>query len=309
MAEAVTFHIGYHKTGTTFLQRAVFVPGFGFNSLMSHDDVARFITDPDRLDFSPREARAQIARRMAGSNLAPVVSSEMLCGNPYDGSREAADFAHRIHEIAPDARILITIREQKSSIKSTYMQYIHRGGTLPIERFLQPKYEIDFHYFSVRRFFYDRLVAHYMDLFGARNVLVVAQEEVIADARAALRRILAFAGADPSLADDRDIPGRVWESPPEAAAPLLRHINKFRRGAVKPEVAVNLGPLARTAYRGTSYVARRPGVKRWLKSVRPVSGRVSRFHGTGFAESNARLQALIGDDLDLSAYGYEMPPA
>ncbi len=308
MSDTVTFHVGYHKTGTTYLQKAIFKSDFGFNPLLSHDEVARLIMDPDRLDFSPNVAREEIRKRTQASPLVPIVSSEMLCGNPYNGSREAADFANRIHEIRPDAKVLITIREQKSSIKSTYLQYINRGGTLPVRRFLQPERELNFYYFSVRRFFYDRFVRHYMDLFGAENVLVVAQEQMNQDLDAVLRSIMTFTGADPSVLERTQMPERVWVSPHEAIAPVLRTINYFRKGAVKPEVALNLGFVANPAFHKASSMSRSPTLRGLLKNRRPVSDAVEEIFGGSFAESNARLQSLIGDRVDLSAYKYEMPP-
>src|SRR5258708_38125999 len=87
-------HPGFHKTGTTFLQREIFTDQRLFRLLWGHEEVHRYVIGPHELDFDPRAGRDAIAvLRSAGApapGLIDVVSSETLCGTPFFGSRESA---------------------------------------------------------------------------------------------------------------------------------------------------------------------------------------------------------------------------
>ena len=92
-------HVGYHKTATTWMQASLFRPHHGFAPILDHDDVFRLITAPHGLVFDPSAAAAdEIAARTyaAPPNLVPVISSEILSGQPFFGGRESDAFAERL---------------------------------------------------------------------------------------------------------------------------------------------------------------------------------------------------------------------
>jgi hypothetical protein len=90
-AESIEPEILFHKTGTTWLQRRVFMPQQGFQQAMGHQEVRDLITGPSRFDFNPGPARSFLTQsqqpdtQVATSQL--VVSSERLYGNPFSGNR------------------------------------------------------------------------------------------------------------------------------------------------------------------------------------------------------------------------------
>src|SRR3546814_11024198 len=70
-------------------------------------------------------------RRSAGTKAAiDVISNENLVANPFFGARESKVFVQRLHAIAPEAKILLTVRRQAAAMRSLYQQYIKRGGSL-----------------------------------------------------------------------------------------------------------------------------------------------------------------------------------
>lgn len=306
-SEKILFHIGYHKTATTWMQREFFQDRVGFHQVLAPDQLAELITDPPAFDFDPGAVQDAIRHGLDRSGLVNVVSNETLCGNPFYGGREGPLFAQRIKAVAPQARILVTIREQKKAIASTYMQYISRGGSLPPAEFFAGATEkYGYYYFDFRHFLYDRLIAQYMELFGKGEVLVVTLESFIRDPESVLGSIARFAGVDPAAASRARPRRRVGESPVEAVAPILRRVNHLRRGAAKREVFLDLGGLSDALYRVTHRLGRDPRLKRWLEDRQPVSSVVrERFQGR-FGESNLRLQRLLGNMVDLAADGFEM---
>jgi len=313
-APAPLIHIGYHKTGTTWLQEVALRPRLGFQPLMTHEEVWREILRPNDAAFRPGAVRALLAGRIRAaeaSGLAPVISSELLCGHPFYGGHEGPGALLRLHAIAPEARILVSIREQIGALVSTYMQYLSRAGSLPARRFFAPGHPVPgYRAFDPSHFAYDERIAWAQSLFGAARVHVVTQEELAADPVALAARLAAIAGVPPPSAAALDAPRR-GESPAEAVAGLLRRINHARSGPAKPETPLDLGPAAALAARAVGHLARLGPVKRRLARWRPVRAEAERLFAGQFGESNRRLQGLVGAVPDLAALGYDVaaPPA
>jgi hypothetical protein len=296
-------HIGYHKTGTTWLQRVLFQPEFGYSPIMEHAEVFTRLVRPHNLTFDPAPVRDAIEGRRGAGEVGSVdlISSEILSGNPLLGGRESDVYAQRLKRVAPNARILITIREQMRALTSVYMQYLLRGGTLSPKAFFADEPEIGYVAFAPEHLEYHRLVALYRDLFGPENVLVATQESLAADSLAFAERLAAFAGVRRKI-DLAKLPTeRMSPSAPEFATPLLRRINHFRSGPAGLGPVFDLGPVSAFAYRATGALGRRLD---WpaLKKFRPVSDEVARRFTGRYADSNSELKAMLGDRIDLSKY-------
>ncbi len=146
MVANLILHVGYHKTATTWMQRKLFVPAHGFRQLASHRDVFDHVVRPRGFDFNP-DAMRELIDRAASALMpreVPLISSEILSGHPFQGGREGDVFATRLHRIAPEAKILISIRSQRQILPSVYMQYVLRGGTMPPDRFFAGEDEIGY---------------------------------------------------------------------------------------------------------------------------------------------------------------------
>lgn len=303
--QAVLFHIGYHKTGTTWLQMRLFRPAHGYAPLhediyATHGAVFEHVTRPHRLAFDAAAAQGVLVDRPVPDGLVPVISSEILSGHPFWGGRDSADFAKRIRAIAPDARILITIRAQIPAIASVYMQYVRRAGTLSPARFFDGSRVLGYDGFDPVHFEYHRLVALYQDLFGAERVRVMTQEALAADPAAYVASLARFCGADETLT----IPSTTREgaSESEAAIPFLRRINHFTFDGANPSPVINLGPLSNLAYRGTGWAFRKLKAKKII-TARPVTKEAARrFKGRYAASNRALLEMCEGLDLP----GYEI---
>ena len=301
---AVLFHVGYHKTGTTWMQRRLFRAAHGFAPFgedidETHRAVFAHVTKPHRLAFDAPAARSALLGRFAGGTggRVPVVSSEILSGHPFWGGRDSADFAERLHAIAPDARILLTIRAQIPAIASVYMQYVRRGGTLSPARFYDGARVLGYDGFDPVHFEYHRLVAHYQALFGADRVKVMTQEALAADPAAFVAGLAAFTGAPAAPVPSTQ---REGASESEAATPILRRINHFVFDGANPSPILDLGPLSAGAYRGTGWAFRRlKGAG--LATGRPVTAEAKRRFAGRFAASNRALAEMCAG-LDLPGY-------
>lgn len=303
-------HIGYHKTGTTWLQRVLFRPEYGYRHIMDHGDVFRWFLRPHGLDFDAAATLAHVTalRGQGDPGLVDVISSEILVGNPHFGGRESDAYARRLKAAAPDARILITLREQLRASTSEYMQYIARAGAMKPANYFADDPVDGYAKFTAEHFEFHRLVGLYRDLFGPTNVLVMTQEALAKDGVAYARRLGEFAGVTKPGDLERLDTAPTSPSAAEFAAPILRRINHFRVGPTGPDPFLDLGPLSAFAYRVVHWLSRRALAKQLFGGYQPVTTVVKRRFTGRFNDSNRELKAMLGDSVDLSAYP-SSPPA
>lgn len=304
MTPRLLLHIGYHKTATTWMQTRLLQPVHGFAQLASHEEIFLRVGQPHGLQFSPEPMQSLIAARLKdlAPTHVPVISSEVLSGHPFFGGRGSDVYAHRLKAIAPQARILISIRSQLKILPSVYMQYIQRGGTMSAARFFKGTDVPGFFGFRAEHFEYHRLIGLYRDLFGAESVHVMTQESLQQDQEKACADLAAFCEAKDYTGLSAQARAPHGLSYPEYAAPLLRRINQTQRSPMTPAPALPFGETPNLLYRGTGYVLRQPRIKRLLRDARPVSAYVKDHFAGRFDDSNRALAQMLGDQVDLSRY-------
>jgi hypothetical protein len=313
---SVLIHIGYHKTGTNWLQRRLFSdPSTGYRWLGkrpgSHP-VRRFVRDRP-FEFDPDGVRAALRPLIAeaeGAGLLPVLSLERLSGSALSGGYDSVRIADRLHQVFPGGRILVVVREQRSMVVSTYKGYVQQGGAAPLEHFLEGRRSATFRVpgFDPAYLEYDGLIAHYRGLFGPDNVLALAFEQFVEDGRGFVERIASFAG--------RPVPANVLDRLPYGHRENVRTTSALTLSLVRrlnqlaPPTDVNPAPLleSRGAARLADRLVRRdPLRRRSVGADERLRRAVEEWAGDRFAASNARLSVLLGVDLD--RYGWGVGPS
>lgn len=299
MAAQLLLHVGYHKTATSWMQQRLFVPEHGYRQVARHAEAWKHVVGVHGLLFDPDPMKQAIRRGMSElrDGEVPVISSEILSGHPFFGGMSSDVFAQRLKRIAPDARILISVRHQRRMLTSVYMQYLSRGGTVSPEVFFEGDPDLGFYGFRPEHFEYHRLVALYHDLFGVENVHVISQESLARDIDEASLALARFAGNDrfqSVLPTHRSV---YAPSYPEYAVPLLRRINKFQKSVLTPAPTIRIGTTPKGLYRLVGAAMRRPPFSTLLKGSRPVSDYVERHFSGRFDDSNRQLMAMIGQEL------------
>lgn len=115
----IILHLGFSKTGTTFLQKKI------FNNL---EDINYLYHPYNILEMCIEENR-----------------TNLLSGERFSVSHpHFVDFCDRyvvldyLHKLFPEARIIIGFREESSWLKSCYNQYVKaQGGDITFEEYLQ----------------------------------------------------------------------------------------------------------------------------------------------------------------------------
>ncbi len=197
------FHIGYHKTATTFLQRFLFE---------AHPDVfhrvkQRAIHDalilPGPLNFEIDQARAFVQSeidRARAANQVAVFSNERLSGSFNNGGYDVLDIMQRIAACDDQAHILLVIREQRGMLRSLYSQYVRAYGCCSLEEFLSGQHTThNKELFQPWKLEYHRLIDACQQQFGADRLTVLPYEWLKRKPDALLNAVLDAADIGPGV--------------------------------------------------------------------------------------------------------------
>lgn len=305
-------HIGFHKTGSTWLQAELFHRDSQDFVPLSRDGHPKylgshFIRDEEGYLLSSfviqseriRGEVADLLEALGSDDRIPVVSNERLSGTPYSSAFDARLIADRIHAALPNARILIVVREQCSMILSTYLQYLQVGGVDRLSKFLDRRYDGHQPGFSPNTLKYDGLVAHYHNLFGRERILTLPYELLSRDPAALVARISRFV--------DRPLPF--------ANEQLSKRHNVAKKDWVRrrlPEVNFLARPSSVNAHSPLHVSGFNRAVdwtNRWITRFARVDDsslkrQVREWVEDRYCASNRALSELMGEDL--SQYGYRL---
>lgn len=302
----VIFHVGYIKTATTFLQETVFSGQFGDLELAAQKNtrselVHNFITS-DNYTFNSDKTRKyldSISSLVRNSGKTPVWSEEMLLGNPPSSIYDGFCVAKKIKAVYPEAKILITIREQKSIALSIYKEYVLGGGRLSIKKFIGPRSELKSFKPILRREFllYDLAIKNYIDLFGRDNVLVLPQEMLFLEQSNYMDSLRRFTASNIT----HNVPRmRRHVSEGYSALNLRRYLNRL--------IVKDPNRPGRYGFDMISDKFIRLFDKLSIKTLEEHADKlyrdfISEIYCSYYIESNLKTCDLIG--IDLGRYGYE----
>lgn len=299
MNQTAVFHIGYHKTGTTFLQKNIFEKFSVFNRV-DQFDINRAFIYPGPFHFSLEQARAFVHEKSIGDRI-NVFSNERLSGGPHYGGRDAREIADRIFHTCPNAKIIIVVREQLSAIQSAYMQYVKACGSLSLKEYVAPSTRRDLGSFRKEHFEYHYLVGYYQELFGKDKVLCLPYELMRKDLDLFLRSILSFTGllewqineVVNGISDER-----INAQLNYYQTQIKRYFNPFISADQK-----DLGGTFKSGIMSTSFSAVNFLAGKLVSASRHQKKKAAQFEFLSdhfkdyFQESNIQLQGLTGIDL------------
>ena len=260
-------HIGYHRTGTSFLQTELF-------PLIPASAMTQYLDEAERIAADP-------TLRLA------IMTAEDLSS---DLERDRPELAHELAQKIPGARILIGIRSQYAIMRGFYHLHVKGGATEDYKTFVQAR--------CGRLFNYMRMVDAYRTSFGNENVMVLPHEDLLRDPLRTMAALLKFVGADPGLAA-KVINRRVKPSAGDATMRILRVRNRM----IAPLRELLPKAHSQIVYRGlpgARIIDRLLGKRLRL----PMDDVRSMIHAA-YAEGNARLFTSLG--LNGADYDYPLP--
>jgi hypothetical protein len=305
----VLVHVGFPKALSSWLQKQWFKPENGFLTVMDPVAVQLKLIDPTPFNFNPGLAVSDVSQTLDSSpaGLVPVITSEALSGNMYCGGFNARECIDRVAEIAPEARVLLVVREQRQLIRSLYKSLVTWGMPHSIDRLLDPAEPRLSPQFNLDFLRYDQRLAYYQQCFGVDRVKVLIYESFEQDPVEFLRQLAAFAGISERFSDrceQAPVQRRVNAGQTLANLYLERWRNYFflsgpfnYSGLFQPSDESWKKRVVR------SKRSRLPGfTDGWFEAG--FSHKVEQRTRGEFAQSNRRLQEMTG--LALSDYGYEL---
>lgn len=309
----LTFHLGLHKTGSTWLFKRLIAPHDGktLRSINAQNEAHAAFIKPAIGYYTPGHAHAALApvvRAAQDGGLPIVIRNEALAGQPTGGRVPRELLALRIRRAFPRAKVILTIREQKSLILSMYGQYVRAGNSSSLQAFLDRAEGKPFP--AVLRwetYDYAAMYQLYSSVFGAANVCILPMEASVRDVEASAAQLGAFIGADIPVDDATAAVTPANSTWSWRALNLARHLNKLipqdSRGLRTPgKLGVKLAPA--------SMGARMNRLEQKLGTASnrgPIKATVARAVGDYYAASNTRFAAASG--IDVGALGYDTEDA
>ncbi|HSE91089.1 MAG TPA: hypothetical protein VLJ79_33070 [Candidatus Binatia bacterium] len=196
----IFFHLGLHKTGTTFLQREVFpkIDPEMFCFLGKMSSLMKYIIYQDPAYFDAEGIRARILEHAHPQKI-NLISNEDLSGDPLNGGIHRTNILSNLHSCFPNAKVLLFIRKQDDWALSNYLGSIRRGTNLPLRQFYGPALDYEKSAWQRRYpnptlelFRYSPYIRRLKTLFGEDASLILPYEALKVDSDAVVRRLADF---------------------------------------------------------------------------------------------------------------------
>lgn len=293
-------HIGFPKTGSTYLQQEIFPHLGGLDFVDFHTCVKLFedVIYLDNLDYDNNQVASVFESFKSAKTL---FSHEALVGAPFTfKGLNRSQIPGRLKKLG-FGKVIITIRNQVAILDSLYRQYVYQGGVMRINDFLNldGKWNHYLRGFNLDYLSYDQLVLLYQDTFGKENVLVLPQEILQAEEELFLDELQQFIGCyqlHPVTKKNSN------ESLSNLSTNLLRIINHFTFNSQRPNQLITNAIDTKTIKKVFQVILDPYLLKVFSKKksyLRPEQiERVKQY----YASSNLSLDRLV--DFNLEELGY-----
>ena len=181
MAGIKFIHIGHHKSGSTYLQRAFFSKLSSLNTLTEVSftdypelqDLIHQICHKSNLYYDERSVEPALARILDDFD---SVSYEGFVGHGLEKSDglQIEPIARRLHRLCAPCKVLFVIRNQRTFFPSLYKSEVQIGMVAGFEFWMRRKHQ--FALLDWAR--YAPIIELYQSLFGIENVVVVPYERL-----------------------------------------------------------------------------------------------------------------------------------
>ena len=304
----VLFHVGPHKTGTTWLQKRFF-PTLD-NIVYSHDfklTHGAFLI-PRYGEFSVEavaKAFAPLLRKARKSGKPLILSDEALGGRAFGQKYYREVAAYRIKRAFPTAKVLVVSRRQDQILSSLYSEYLRYGNSSTLAAFLdQDTGDSNIHpIIDMGYYEWDKTLRFYQNLFGAEAVSMLPMEKIVENGTyitEALGRLLGIPLTSP---DYDQLQRRERPSLSGWAMTALRLWNHF-----VPHDSRHRSTLHRFSPNSIAWKIDRITPESARKRMALSQNAMIRAQlGNRFVASNRSYAALTG--MDLESLGYHLEPS
>lgn len=204
---SVYIHVGFPKTGSTFLQKIVFKTLHEEGKInyvnYANSSWRKLTLIGCTPSFSLTDEEVLSLRGLLVNGMVNVISDESLVGSVWMKYCNFLNNSSNLQKIYPEAKIIFTIRNHSDLFKSLYAQFHHEGGISKFERMFLKK-EVYNNYWQLlddvkipyETFFYSKMITHYENVFQKKNILVLPFEYLLIDKSVFYTSLLDFVGID-----------------------------------------------------------------------------------------------------------------
>lgn len=221
------FIVGVPRAGTTSLYEYLKdIPGI-YMSPVKEPNYFAIIIVPDNFHFKPIRNEKEYLSLFEG------VKDERIIGEASANYLADPEAPKLIHEISPNAKILISLRDPIERLFSHYLMYVKSGLTkLSFDDAIgkelnggidpsKPKIQLD-------TGLYFKNVKTYLDIFGSKQVKILIFEEFVQQPKKAVQEILEFLNIKSDLDNFSGEAHNVFASPRGAIARYLLSTESIR---------------------------------------------------------------------------------
>jgi hypothetical protein len=308
MPSGVFLHIGAPKSASTTLQRRVLAchpqvhyvgeGGDGWDNVTAAEVAEKMIFSDDL--FFPAAECAQLfaAQRLKAGDRAFIYSNGDIMT-----SRRPTDCARRLHELLPDAKVIIVLRNQFTALASYWANHGAFLKPAPPGHFRRFVALDDWLEWCLRfpfdtpfaNFLYGEIVALYARLWGRERVHLMLFEDFLADPEAFVRRFARLLCIDEEQAAALARGGHERRRNSVRILAWHRFYSRFLWGFELPRILPGRDALLRAWQR---FLASGPAAR--IDIPAHLRARVGKFYASG----NARLVSEW--NLDLARHGYPL---
>lgn len=175
----VYLHLGFHKTATTFMQKAIF-PNLKQVNYIKYGRIKKELGKIRLSKISDMGAENSKYFFKSFNNGKPMlISFEGLSGSPLSPSKRKPqlDILKDLRRVFPesefDVYIIFGIREQVALLTSLYVQFVHHGGVIGPKDFMRGRLKNNG---SLNNFQFHRYIHEVYRLFGEDHTYVMIYE-------------------------------------------------------------------------------------------------------------------------------------
>ena len=291
----VIFHVGHHKTATSWLQSRYFIDHPQINLISNSkapwdDKLLNYLIGSTQRNFNTSRCIKIFNDQLQSDEEDHInmISAERLSGHPFSGGYDSFIIAERIYSCFPKAKIIIVVRNQIDMLRSIYQQLVKEGYLGNFTDFIKSK-RWKGTTFSMDFLEYDLLISKYIELFSEKNVLILVYEDLRKNQQMYLNSISSFLNIEGI--DYRSNDDRVNKSLKNTQIRAMRLINQFRKTELNPFPIIKIhkkfvNGLSRIL--SPCFVFAKPEL---------IENDEIEYIKSYYSESNQRLRKLLSRDL------------
>ncbi|MGB3586078.1 MAG: sulfotransferase [Tunicatimonas sp.] len=304
----VVFHIGWMRTGTTFLQGVFkkqeniqlslknrfisYNPYYSlgrehYRTLVEGSDQHQVVIDSDE-----NYAMGRFKTHLRKKNQQRSYNYKAELSFVY---HDIPEMLSRMKEMSPNAKILGVIRKQADWFESVYKHDVYHFG---LDQTFEKFYQSNLGQAYRNAADYSGIIASFQQAFGKDNVKILLFEDFIQDQQKFVKNLSDFLEVDILVGEKKSLKKNA------STSGLITHLHRMANTLAEPDPRRPERKLYQTLRTAIYKLDRIAATSGWKLSGKALSTAMQQRISRDFAASNEKLIEIIGDEALLKRYQY-----